>query len=262
MPSTRFNFVIRGSAIPPRKFAQATQSFAQLLEDIDRELSSVNQRTLNWVVGEVHSGSSVVVEYVGQPRSNDISPIFEVPKVCVDGISQIESKPLIPRGFGFDAIAQLQRIADIASNGVSSFGVRAPDAQTESEITFRSSANTRTVIGQAYSLGGIEGQLEALNIHEQPRFTIWDSVTKRAVRCHFEMTEIMDLVIDSLGKKVLVVGRVRRDAQGVPREIREISHLRVLGTRDERGVSVTDLPGIYKDMVGDTLDYLAEIRGE
>lgn len=116
------------------------------------------------------------------------------------------------------------------------------------------------VLAQGYSVGGVEGQLEAISVHGQPSFTLYDAVTGRAVRCYFAPS-LQPQVKASLGSKVFVHGVLRRDALGRPSQLRDIDQFVRLG-RATKPVPTSNLAGVFHGIEGGTKDYLARIRGE
>ncbi len=260
MPPVQFVFTIKGDAIPPRRFAEAVRLFAQLLDDVDAAYSPNNKPTMRWRLGKLESGSAVV-PYIGTSRTAAIPSTVNVPLLCVQGVRELQHGVGEPSVFGREEIGHIHQIGRMIRNGMSGFRLDAPDSGTHAEITPTAVANAAKFLAQQETLGAVEGRLEAVNIHgERLRFTVWDAVSGQSVRCRFD-DSLFDKVIKALRAKVLVTGRVHRDPDGRPREIREITELRNLSLTPKRR-SVLELEGIYSAMEGNTLDYLADIRGE
>ena len=259
MSLARLVLTIKGDAIQPRRFAEAVRLFEQLLDDVDAAHSPDDQPTMRWQLGELKSGSAVV-SFVEAGRRVDGHPTLNVPLLCVRGVRELEDGISEPSTFGLDALGRVQRIGQIIGNGVSGFGLESADSGEQAEVTPTAAGNARKLLARAYTLGAVEGRLDAVNTRGSLRFTVWDDVSGYAVHCRFD-DSLFDEVVRALRTKVLVTGRVRRDPDGRPREIREISEFRSLGAGCQRR-SVLDLEGVYAAMEGDTLDYLAGVRGE
>ena len=259
MSPVRLVLTIKGDAIQPRRFAEAVRLFEQLLDDVDAAHSPDDQPTMRWRLGELKSGSAVV-SFVEAGRRANGHPSLNVPLLCVQGVRELEAGISEPSIFGLDALGRVQRIGQIIGNGVSGFGLESADSGERAEVTPTAAGNARKLLARAYTLGAVEGRLDAVNTHGSLRFTVWDDVSGYAVPCRFD-DSLFDEVVRALRTKVLVTGRVRRDPDGRPREIREIAEFRRLGAGSQRR-SVLDLEGVYAAMEGDTLDYLAEVRGE
>ena len=258
MSPVRLVFTVKGDMIPPRRFADAVRLFAQLLDDVDAAHSPNNEPTMRWHLGELGSGSAVI-PYIGTGRA-DIEPNVNVPLLCVRGVRELEEGVLEPAVFRREEIGHIHHIGRMIQNGVSGFRLEAPDSLAHAEITPTAAAHAQKILARAYTLGAVEGRLDAVNTHGSLRFTVWDEVSGYAVLCRFD-DSLFDKVVRALRTKVLVTGRVRRNPDGRPREISEITELRSLGAGQQHR-SVLDLEGVYVAMEGDTLDYLAEIRGE
>ena len=261
MSTVRLVLTVKGDAIQPRRFADAVRLFQQLLDDVDAANSPDDQPTMRWQLGELMSGSAVV-SFVEAGRRPNGHPDLNVPLLCVRGVRELECAISEPATFGINALGRVQRIGRIIGDGVSGFGLESPDCGERVDFTPAAAGHAQKLLARSYTLGAVEGRLEAVNTHGSLRFTVWDDVSGYSVHCRFD-DSLFDEVVRALRMrtKVLVTGRVRRDADGRPREIKEITELRPLGIASERR-SVLALEGVYAAMEGHTLDYLAEIRGE
>ena len=259
MSPDRLVLTIRGDAIQPRRFADAVRLFSQLLDDVDAAHSPDDQPTMRWRLGELKSGSAVV-SFVEAGRRTDGHQSINVPLLCVRGVRELEDGISEPSTFDLDALGLVQRIGRVIGDGVSGFGLESEDSGDHAEFTSTAAGNAQRLLARASTLGAVEGRLDAVNTHGNLRFTVWDDVSGYAVPCRFD-DSLFDEVVRALRTKVLVTGRVRRNPDGRPREISEITELRSLGSGSQRH-SVLDLEGVYAAMEGDALDYLAEIRGE
>lgn len=117
----------------------------------------------------------------------------------------------------------------------------------------------RVLRGSYAMLGSLEGTLEAINTHPKPpKFTIWERVTGRPVRCSFPK-EWLERVKGLLEARVLVGGQVTYFRNGMPRSIAHLRELRDMTPdpslpRAEFG-SIPDLTG-GKDVD----EYLRSVR--
>ena len=163
--------------------------------------------------------------------------------------------------FGLHALGRIQRIGRIIGDGVSGFGLESRTAASElTSHLLRPGMPGNSWRGPTRSV-----PLKAAwsrETHGSLRCTVWDDVSGHSVNCRFD-DSLFDEVVEALRMrtKVLVTGRVRRDVDGRPREVTDITDLRPLGSASRRR-SVLALEGVYTAMEGNSLDYLAEIRGE
>lgn len=77
--------------------------------------------------------------------------------------------------------------------------------------------------GTQETIGSVEGTLEAISIHGQPYFNVFDAVTGHAVRCNFPQN-IFEAAKAALGKRVLVRGVIlsRPDGKRTSVRVREL----------------------------------------
>ena len=261
MSPVRLVLTVKGDAIQPRRFADAVSLFQQLLDDVDAAYSPDDQPTMRWHLGELKSGSAVV-SFVEAGRRPNGDPDLNVPLLCVKGVRELEDAVSEPETFGLNALARIQRIGRIIGDGVSGFVLESADSGERVDFTPTAAGHAQKLLARSHTLGAVEGRLEAVNTHGSLRCTVWDDVSGYSVNCRFD-DSLFDVVVEALRMrtKVLVTGRVRRDADGRPREVSEITELRLLGAKSQRR-SVLALEGVYAAMEGHSLDYLAEIRGE
>jgi hypothetical protein len=131
----------------------------------------------------------------------------------------------------------------LADYGVNGRGLRieAPSLSLRSPISKAVVAQVEQVLSQGEAVGAIEGQLDTISVHAQPFFTLYDALSGRGVRCYFS-NDRRAQVIAALGKKVIAHGRLRREPNGAPREMRDLDYFEVLG---EPSGSLDNLPGVY-----------------
>ena len=257
--SAHITFTIEGDSIRPWSFAESVQTFERLLEDVDRICSADDRQTLRWELVKIGSGS-IEMSLVGAPRSEDVAPNLNVPGHCVRAVQDVANGRVPQSDRNLRTVERVLAFRRSITGGLTGFNVDAPSTGEQVRITKAVVESAERLLARSTTIGAIEGRLEALNIHDRPRFTVYDAVTGAGTACFFG-DELLKEVVGSVGAKVLVAGKIRRDRDGRPREIRGITEFRRLG-RPIGSPSVLELEGVYSAMEGDTLDYLAEIRGE
>ena len=257
--SAEFTFTAEGDSIEPSDFGDALIKCQRLLERVDEIHSLDNRRTIRWKMGKLIPGS-IGAPLTGVQRSADISPNLEVPRHCVrivravaDGVTPTSHREL-------KVIERISEFRGTIQNGVTGYRLDAPETNDQARITQAVIEIAERILARSDTVAAIEGRIEAVNIHNRLRFTVYDSVTGAGTRCFFR-PEMLDEVLQTIGAKVLVAGTLRRDFDGRPREIRDIVEFRQIG-RSSSFPSVLKLEGAYSDIEGDTLQRLAEIRGE
>ena len=258
MPLTPLVLVIDADALTPSQLSGVLDDFAGLVSEVDTELSASGERTLALRITSLSYNSPARIGLVAEPRGNHPDIGAQVVRACVVGISLVEAESTRPAEFNDDALTHLRNIADATGNGVRRVQLETPVARIVPTITRQTSAHVERILPYGYSLGTVEGRLEALNIHGQPRFTVYDAVTNRAERCYFRDDRLSE-VTQAIGRKVIVTGQLRRDPEGRPQQVRPVDVFRVI---DDAPVSPrADVAGLFKGL-GDSREYLEIIRGE
>lgn len=257
MGTTPLLLRVDAEEISPEQFITALNDFVGLAYDMERELSPSRERILRWRLVHLGIGSyQAGIEAEPVEDAADIGP--SVASEILAGLPRIQAGER-PDTFTDEMLERVRRMAALVGNGTRAIYVDAPTLPKTYTITAVTAARIEAVSAQGYtSIGAIEGTLETISLHGRPSFTVYDAITARAVRCEFQ-PDMKKRVIAALGFKVIVHGRLRRDGVGRPTQIRGVDTLRRLGTKPI--IRVESLAGIFKGM-GDTREYLAEIRGE
>ncbi|MFL5781020.1 MAG: hypothetical protein ACJ760_06900 [Thermoleophilaceae bacterium] len=134
----------------------------------------------------------------------------------------------------------------------------------EREASAEVSANTaehvkRLLVPKSTAIGSIIGRLEVLSLHKGYRFTVFDDVTKRGVRCAFR-PERLEEIKAALPARVRVAGIIHRNAKGQPLRV-EKAQLTLLQTEGDLP-TIEELVGIDPDFTGDetTDEYVRRLR--
>lgn len=230
-------------------FMDQINDHLRLLQDYDLAISRGQSASVEWLITNV-STSSLVVET--EPRSllDDKNFGPEVAKVYVDGWASIEHEGVSPPYLtenGMDAARRIVR--RIGKDGIEGIVVAGPERSVI--ISPKASAHMDQLIPVKYrSLGSAEGTLETISVHGSPRFTIYHSRTKKAVRCDIPATDstLLDRAKEALGRRVIARGRLERNARGEPIRIKA-ERLRILRERKDLP-TIAELGGKYPDFTG------------
>ena len=257
MPETPITLTIDTDDLSPQKLSDALRDFMGLLSEIDSDISETAARTLDWRVTAVSYNSPFTIRMVGRPRAGHRDNGPAVVRACVRGSAVLVNGER-PREFNDDALLHVRRLAASARTDEAFRVTSEIEPLVSARITSQATAIVDRVLPLGYSIGSVEGRLEGLNIHGQPQFTVWDSVTGRAVRCYFTGVDL-DTVTAAVSHKVLVSGNLRRDPDGRPQQIRPVDFFETidLAPTTEPGNPV----GLFQGM-GDPERYLAMIRGD
>jgi hypothetical protein len=232
----------------------AVAAFAGLLEELDTATSSTGRRGLDFRVATVSYHSPLLVEAMAEPREDAPDNGPAVVTLAIRGTQAVQLGAGRPEGFSDEALDHLRRLAGF-SNGRAAVEIAAPTLRLVASVTSALAAQVDRVLSQGEAIGAIEGHLDTVSVHLRPFFTLYDALTGRGVKCYFADDRRAE-VIASLGKRMLVHGRLRRDPGGAPREMRDIDNLIELG---HPGGSPEGLAGVLRGL--DVHALLREVRG-
>lgn len=249
--------------INPESEVASLGLFCRAIEDINRLLRDANyairreKSPKSWAVKSLHSSAPTMTVDSLLGDNETISVIARGIKEITDGTD----RP--PDSFTERELENLKRMRRLyrGKDRVHSITVTMDDGPT-AEIRADIAEKVDQILSAGYSnLGSLAGDLEAINLHGSPVFTIWERVSRAPVRCSFpNEAEWKERVRDLLEKRVLVRGRIRYFANGVPRSVGNIAELRD-ATPDP------DLPKAYfgaipdAEAARDPVAFLNAIRG-
>ncbi|MBI4303387.1 MAG: hypothetical protein HY665_03510 [Chloroflexi bacterium] len=252
-------FVIHpdGETISVNLFLRTIEDVDRLIRDVDYAVSK-ERGTRRWIIAALHSSAPTIT--LKPVLDND-----EIVEAFVNGLRTITTGALEPPAhFTEQALDDLKRMRRLfvgqdrakrlvfSSNGKESAAIeKGIDEKAE-----------RILRGGYWNLGSVEGTLEALNLHGNPTFTVWDRVSRAPVRCSFPRNVTWkERVKELLERRVLVVGRVNYFRNGIPRSVTNI----------ERIDDMTPAPNLPKATFGsipspiiaeNPVGYLRAVRGE
>lgn len=226
----------RGSDVTIADLSCASAVVSELLDAVGREMTH-QPRPFDWVVS-VRSGS-VITEMRPTLRA-DVDPSLgeEVADVVARGIAAVQADQPLPPGFAPAAAKAAARFRDVIDHGTSLVVVTPKRRVTVTDAV--SSYRMPATPTRDY-LGSVTGRLEAVNIHGNPRFTVWDEWGRR-VECSIRPSLSVEEVAAAVGQRVVVYGIVKP---------RDDGHVSVVAQRVQvlaGDASVADeLPAIFRD---------------
>lgn len=257
MAETPFTLTIDTDEMSPQRLGEVLREFTGLLNALDSELSADGARNLDWRLVSISYNSPLTLTAAASPRRHRADTGPALARACIRGMAALEAGGERPVEFNDDALEHVKRLASITDGKTEAIRFSSPVEDTTARITRLSVASVERVLPSGYSIGSVEGRLEGLNIHRQPEFTVYDAVTQRAVRCYFSESDL-DAVTKAIGHKVIVGGRLRRDPEGHPRQVRQVDFFGVID--EPPAVAPRDAAGAF-GMMDDPENYLERIRG-
>lgn len=201
---------------PFEKVIAAESAFHDLIKAVSKEVSSQGGNSVRWQF--VDASTNGVVRFRVTPLQIGKDAALSVTRTIVDavasGVAELEEAPERPEYFTDQALDQAARLAALRQY-VGSLGVR--NGKVGSAITDNFRQHVDSLLGiQYYEEGSIEGRMEAVNVHDRSRFSVYDVLTGKAVRCSFGDRIALDQIAGALKKRVVVFGRIAYRANGLP----------------------------------------------
>ena len=203
--------------------------FVRTLEDVRKLLIEVDYAVnrersgKRWAI--THLRSSAPTFTIGPAHTDLREPMDAV----VSGIGEIGrgiDRP--PQYFTEDVLERLLKMRRHfrGQGGANSISISS-NGHEPVAVTRNTGERVSKILEAGYwSLGSLEGRLEAVNFHNRPNFTIWDRVSRSPVRCSIpDNQQQKDTVKALLEKRVIVQGRIRYFPNGVPRSVSHIQEI-------------------------------------
>jgi hypothetical protein len=138
-------------------------------------------------------------------------------------------------------------------------GVNAP--KNETPITRETLSNVKKLTSPRYSaFGSIKGNLDAISVHRDYEFRVWDENTRKPVTCKFSKGDL-ERVKGLLGSRVTVLGILTSNSAGNPISIEAEEFTPVDKTKLP---TIAEMSGLVHDFTsGKSLkDYMEELSDE
>jgi len=231
-----------------------------ILTNLDSAVSSQPRGSLDWFVTDISFGS-LIITIEARPKLPDVDNGPKVVGAMVNGLAHIQREHTTPPYFSDYELRKADAIARaLQKEGARAVRIRDIDEKTTAIIEPEISSEISQLIKVRYQeIGSVEGRLEMISIHRQPRFSVYHSITQRSVRCKFE-SKILDMVKEALGRRVIVSGVVYYNYRHEPIRV-DLQKLTIL-PREEELPSPKDLRGMVPDFTGDktTEEYVRSLR--
>ncbi len=264
-------------AIPFRTLLQVGTNSIGVLDDLDHAFSHESQGATEWLMHDLSMNGKIRIEISSRVRQLKKKMLpnvgTQVAKSFVSGFRVLEDEGTTPAYLSEVGMRYAERITRTISGTdrkrvIASVPIQENEVgQAEVEITEKSASNLAKLIPAPYvSLGSVEGHLEGINMHSNPRFIVYEKRTGKAVTCWFGTLrdELMDKIKDSLESRVSVSGRLSRNAKGEPVRIKLLNPdgLKVF-EKDLKVLPFKDLRGSDKDFTRglSIRDFIRSIRG-
>ncbi len=162
---------------------ETQERFLGMIREVARELVG-NASDVRWVVARIDADSlDLAVRAEPTRQSVPQALIRDLVGTVARGVRILERDAARPPHFNDAALAHAKELARLRGRGVTKLEVKS--AEISATFTPRTMANIDDVLGRTVSaIGTVEGRLEALNVHGDRVFYVWDPIKGR-VRCDF-----------------------------------------------------------------------------
>jgi hypothetical protein len=202
---------------------RAIEDVRRIVKDVDFAVTR-ERKGRPWVVTRLQSTVPTITLRPAVDGTQVVDAIAEGLQV----LAGEEEPPEAPRYFSEDALDHLREMRHLFRG---KYGVRRIVFSTNEQpevATVRRDIDekvARVLRGSYTILGSLEGTLEAINTHPTlPKFTIWERVTGRPIRCSFPR-DWLERVKALLEARVLVAGQVTYFRNGMPRSVTQLREL-------------------------------------
>jgi hypothetical protein len=264
MPDNSVKMIISSPSglIPVKSLTAAIGKIYNILADMDRQLSS-GKMTTGWAVKNLKMRSPAEIVMVPYNPSKYADPEKCI-SLAINGMHALKKGAKRPRYFSdnmlesareFVRLIDQKNIDDISlSNGTK-----------EISLTSQIVANVDALIARHKErpVSAIDGRLDMINIHSGLEVGIFRLVDDKQIIAEFEEVEKMkDMVKELLGKRVYVIGILKRNKVGEPTSIL-IKHMEAMPD-DGDLPKLSELFGLDRDFTdGLSVDeFLRRQRGE
>ena len=240
----RIGVRLGGAEISAEAFLRAARSLKDLLSGVDRSLSGTPR--LEWRVAALRGGSA---EIAFRPAARTRSPedyAETVMATALAGFDALAREEERPPHFDGAALHKAAALASCGADPVSVFAEGGPNARRVG-VTLTGSSCTAT--------GSVEGTLEALTIHDQDAFTVYDSIDGHRIECRCDAA-IPRRAVELIGKRVMASGEVRYEGD-TPTSV-EVTELTPLGAGTP--LDPADLRGLLADDPIDIAEWSRYVR--
>ncbi|CAN5839854.1 hypothetical protein BH23ACT11_BH23ACT11_13140 [soil metagenome] len=215
MPKDTITLRISGD-VHLEDYLVAMRQFRALIEALNKDVAGGVK--VEWSIEELMAGSAAttvkggVSEEAWQSSVEAIVSAYEDVGTRMEGGQELPySKETADAAFG---------ITGILNGRIDEITFETDDMEAVVSSTAASSLN-RSHQNTFYSYGAIEGRVQTLSSRTGLKFTLYD-VLGRAVQCHLRKGD-EDRMRNAWDRWVVVEGKVRRDTEGRPKSIRQIT---------------------------------------
>lgn len=195
------------------RLVEAQERFLSLIREVAGGVVG-NKDDVRWIVEDVET-NSLDLSLRATPSRNTVPKALmaDVVSAVSRGMERLEREAYRPPYFNDAALQQAHELARLRGRGVTKIQIRALAA--EATLTTRTVANVEEVVGRTITaIGTIEGTLEAVTVHGDRVFYVYDPLTGHKTRCDFGYRIPTADVGRAVEHRVAVTGEIRYRENG------------------------------------------------
>lgn len=205
-----------GPHVSLRAFLDAAEALLTVVREVTKSVVGPPAKAVDWYISGLSANSAHLVarsEVKGKIRLDEKAFDEALDRIHM-GLTELRTTAAIPQHFSDAALEAAGKLAAHSHNGVGRIEVGIGAQRVE--VTQNVQANVTEVTKEKLrSMGAIEGTIEAISVHGQKRFVLYDRQWGRAVKCVFDFDE--HKIFEGLwNKRVLVRGIIWARADGRP----------------------------------------------
>lgn len=213
MPKDTLTIALRGEVLLS-DFAGTIWHFSDLVQTLSTEIAGPVE--IDWEITRLDTGSAIA-EVVGLSREAEM--VEKVVQAFSTVVKALENRTPIPYSYEVEKAAKA--LTSVINGKIHSIELWTDEVRAVITEAWKE----EDVVDSPYSFSAIEGTVETLSSRYGLRFTLYDALFDKAVHCYLENKQ-REMLRNVWGKRVVVVGRVRRDQDnGRPIEIRDIKSI-------------------------------------
>lgn len=206
--------------VPLSSFNTALDQLTILLHEVSREASESKPHRIIWGIARLSldSPAKISLESI-EEEDEGIAQLTTF--YVIEGLQILQKERTRPKYFNDAALESAERLVRLAKDGLSSINVYSDAPNQQILLSEQIAINISSILEHLEYYGSTEGTLEIISGREgQPLyFGVHDRVNNKSVKC-FIPNELLDKAFLAFRKRVIVMGNVKSDNNGIPRNIR------------------------------------------
>jgi len=172
-----------------------------------------NAAEMDWVVDTISKASPFAVALAPKPRNRmaaEAAP--DITRRIVRGLSLLQETGERPSDFSDPALIAAREMSRLTRRRSVAMQLAAPGEHAT--ITRDVGHAVDRILAPSYhAYGSVEGRLDAINVHRDRYFFVYDALTGDSIRCSFTRSLRLEQVAQAITERVLVEGEIsyRRD---------------------------------------------------